>query len=89
VTRAFRGKGRATRNRRILEDEPLCRECMRRGFVTEAQEIDHILPLHKGGTEALENLQPLCKPCHAEKTAVDMGYYQRVQTGLDGWPVNK
>ena len=29
---------------------------------------DHIIPLHKGGADTLENAQPLCVKCHADKT---------------------
>lgn len=32
-------------------------------------EVDHILPLSCGGNNEMENLQALCKKCHAEKTA--------------------
>ena len=32
-------------------------------------EVDHIVPLAKGGTGFLENLQTLCRDCHMEKTA--------------------
>lgn len=31
-------------------------------------ELDHIVPLHRGGTDAPDNLQLLCSPCHKEKT---------------------
>ncbi len=34
-------------------------------------EIDHILPLYKGGTNAIENLQALCPNCHRRKTIQD------------------
>ena len=34
-----------------------------------ATEIDHIIELADGGSNTLDNLQPLCKPCHATKTA--------------------
>jgi 5-methylcytosine-specific restriction endonuclease McrA len=36
-------------------------------------EIDHRIQLWMGGPEDLANLQPLCVPCHAEKTAKDAG----------------
>jgi 5-methylcytosine-specific restriction protein A len=31
--------------------------------------MDHIIPTAEGGTDAEENLQVLCQPCHARKTA--------------------
>ena len=30
-------------------------------------EIDHIIPLSKGGTHELPNLRPLCNPCNVSK----------------------
>ncbi len=34
-----------------------------------ATEVDHVKPRSQGGTDALENLQALCKPHHSAKTA--------------------
>ena len=34
-------------------------------------EIDHILPLYKGGTNNRDNLQALCRPCHGKKTLTE------------------
>jgi hypothetical protein len=39
-------------------------------------EVDHILPRSRGGTDALDNLQTLCKKCHIGKSnrdATDLG----------------
>jgi 5-methylcytosine-specific restriction protein A len=61
---------------RQLRLHPLCGHCMEKGFVSEAVEVDHIVPLFKGGTDAWANLQSLCAQCHADKTREDLG--QRV-----------
>lgn len=65
--------------------EPLCRACHAAGRSTVAEEIDHIVPLFKGGTDDFANLQPLCKSCHADKSRQD-GSAEKPEIGLDGWP---
>lgn len=70
----------------VLRYKPLCVVCKTKGLVSRAEEVDHIIPLHKGGTDAYENLQGLCKDCHDEKTRLDCGYNPRPRVGLDGWP---
>ena len=58
---------------RQLRHHPLCAECLRKGLVTEATEVDHITRLQDGGTDAPGNLQSLCHDCHAIKTAEENG----------------
>lgn len=41
--------------------------CLRCGAKENIQ-IDHVVPLSKGGTNLLENLQPLCRSCNARKS---------------------
>ena len=53
--------------------EPLCRLCAASGQTTPAVCVDHIIPLMDGGKSTADNLQPLCKACHARKTNADMG----------------
>lgn len=43
------------------------RDCLQCGDV--ATEIDHIIELDQGGSNDLDNLQPLCKACHTKKTS--------------------
>lgn len=41
----------------------ICQHCKN----TENIVIDHIIPLAKGGTNNLKNLQPLCQSCNSKK----------------------
>lgn len=55
-----------------LEQQPMCEECERRGRLTPAQMVDHIVPINKGGAPLdMDNLQSLCNACHARKSAQD------------------
>jgi len=43
-------------------------QCVRCGAIANL-EADHIVPLHRGGTNDASNIQSLCVACHREKTA--------------------
>lgn len=61
-------KWRRVRKLYVMEN-PLCVKCEERGLITEVQEVDHIIPLRLGGAKFdFENLQSLCKSCHARKS---------------------
>ena len=57
--------------RGILLREPLCRPCRIAGLTVGAEEMDHIVPVHKapGRFWDPENVQPICTNCHKTKTA--------------------
>lgn len=59
------------RNGVFQRDNGLCQTCMRAGRFTVAEEVDHIVRLADGGTDADDNLASICKPCHAIKTAAE------------------
>ena len=59
-----RGRRYQRRRRAVLVREPLCRACKQR----LAEQVDHVVPKHRGGTDDPANLQPLCIPCHRRKT---------------------
>lgn len=66
-----RGYGSAwtkIRNTVRKRDKWLCQECLRKGIVTKGSDVDHILNKARGGTDAMNNLELLCKPCHKAKT---------------------
>lgn len=51
--------------RMILErDGAACRRCGTTGNL----EFDHVIPVHVGGTNNIENSQILCRTCHRQKT---------------------
>lgn len=86
--RAVRGTALRVRNARIkARDGYRCQMC---GALRtpEDLEIDHIVPLCRGGGDEESNLQSLCRtPCHENKTALDMGHRIKPPIGVDGWPV--
>ena len=64
-------KWKRVRRAAIERDGYRCRHC---GKAAGRFEVDHIKPLSEGGAPFdLENLQPLCRPCHFDKTTLDRG----------------
>lgn len=52
----------------VLRANPICQHCNEYA----ATEVDHIVPLSKGGSRlAMDNLQALCKSCHSKKTRAE------------------
>lgn len=71
----------------LVRDKYLCQPCLRLGRYREAQEVDHIKPLSKGGTDNPRNLEGICKPCHEAKTLIDSGVKAKIAIDVDGWPI--
>lgn len=71
---------------RILTEQPVCTICGAR----PSEEVDHIIPVSKGGTDESDNLQGACKRCHEEKTRNDLGLKKEaVQISVSGYPIKK
>jgi 5-methylcytosine-specific restriction enzyme A len=77
-----RDPGRAARKRfydsaewksardRKLADNPICEDCIERGYIEAAREVDHHIPLVAAWHLRIDrtNLRSLCTPCHTRKT---------------------
>ncbi|MBO6280730.1 MAG: HNH endonuclease [Bacilli bacterium] len=60
------------RRDRYAQAHPLCEECLKQGRLTPMEEVHHILPIDRGGTDDESNLMSLCHSCH-EKIHVALG----------------
>ncbi|QCX75702.1 HNH endonuclease [Streptomyces sp. YIM 121038] len=58
---------RLIRPRALVRDGFACVSCGAR----EGLEVDHIIPVARGGTSTLDNAQTVCRGCHQAKTAQD------------------
>ncbi|MFI5877545.1 HNH endonuclease [Streptomyces sp. NPDC051445] len=58
---------RVVRPRALVRDGFACVLCGAR----EGLEVDHVVPVSRGGSWTLENAQTLCQACHTEKSARD------------------
>ncbi len=74
TSRGYGYKWRKARER-YFRRSPLCVECAKHGWVTEATDLDHIIP-HKGNMTLFwdeSNWQGLCHSHHSEKTSREDG----------------
>lgn len=49
-------------------------QCLRCGEVPDALTRDHVVPLSKGGTDDISNIQPLCRSCNCSKGVKTVDY---------------
>jgi 5-methylcytosine-specific restriction protein A len=80
----LRGHAGVARRLRLWTKSPYCAACGRLTNYPNGFQVDHIVPLHKGGSDEDANLQVLDLECHDKKTMKDMGYMERVEFSADG-----
>jgi 5-methylcytosine-specific restriction endonuclease McrA len=66
---AARAKGTHTEDQWLALIARLARRCAKCGVNASELQKDHVMPIYQGGSDAIENLQPLCPPCNAGKGA--------------------
>ncbi len=59
------------RQKVLARDAGLCQLCIAAHRITPASEVDHILPKSAGGSDAMDNLQAVCRCCHHRKTIAE------------------
>lgn len=57
---------------RYVRKHPLCEMCLKVGRTTPVEEVHHILPVNRGGTNEESNLMSLCRSCH-NKIHIELG----------------
>lgn len=72
----------------LARDKYLCQACLAKGRVAQGNQVDHITPKAKGGTNDPSNLRVLCEPCHTAKTTQENGGKVKQAIGVDGWPID-
>lgn len=72
----------------VRAEQPLCPECQRAGQVRGWDELDHIVPLHLGGTDDRANLVGLCRLHHDRKTRLEMGWRGSAACDASGVPLD-
>jgi 5-methylcytosine-specific restriction protein A len=88
IVERLRGRaGQEQRLRRLKRTHGLCEDCQDEGRTEVAVEVDHVVPLAKGGSDEDGNTRNLCRLHHEAKTAKDFGFKHRLPVGIDGWPI--
>ena len=62
----------------------MCAMCGRLTIYPDGFQLDHKIPLFKGGKDDDHNLQVLHIECHDKKTMKDMGLKERLEFDKDG-----
>lgn len=86
ASRHARGYGKAwdrLRRQALQRDKGLCLHCKTEGRFIPATDVDHIVRKADGGTDALGNLQSLCRAHHQAKTRGENSGREVLASGCD------
>ncbi len=72
-TPRLRGRKLQERNARVRARDKMCVIHKAKHIAKPIDEIDHIIPLFKGGADTEANCQGLCKECHDNKSVAERG----------------
>lgn len=75
LLREARARGTHTADEWTAVLREVAGECVRCGRTDMNLEKDHVQPLYQGGSDAIENLQPICAPCNAAKGPEDLNWF--------------
>lgn len=67
--RGYGTKWDKLRKKILRRDNFLCQPCYNNNKLTPAEQVDHVVPKARGGTDEHSNLQSICLTCHNKKTA--------------------
>lgn len=87
ATKRLQGSQWMKQREKVLRLSPICYICKAKGKFTLATEVDHIKALINGGTNDMDNLAAICKPCHKAKSRKDMGWNDKPEIDVTGWPI--
>lgn len=65
LVKKYDGRYKKLRNL-YIQQHPLCEACLKRGLLTPAEEVHHIVPVKWGGKHSFENFMALCQSCHTK-----------------------
>jgi 5-methylcytosine-specific restriction endonuclease McrA len=80
---AARAKGTHSRDQWDQLKAEFGQRCVRCGGVPDALCKDHIIPIYQGGSDAIENIQPVCRRCNSSKGPEDTNW--AAWRRLHGW----
>lgn len=70
-------------------DNPLCENCYAKQRLTEAELVDHIIPMPTGQALDADNFMGLCHVCHNSKSSHEGRTGGPLIAHRDGLPVNR